>query len=247
VDCDDPSCAAFDCVPAAPGALAYLNLVDFGDSCPAPTLLDLFGACEDCSCTPSAGWCQLTVESYAGANCTQLVNTLTSGTCANTTPDGHRWFRTTSATLGQGSCASDSDEVMSTDRYGCEQLQAGSCGNGQACVPSSVAAGPTCVLFAGSGSCPGAYSVRHAVWPGTVGACTCGCGVSESCPQPYVDLDTTSDDCTNLTLSVPVTEQACSSGGVSHSFEVPWTDSNVQCQARGSLGGEPTHTLCCRP
>lgn len=215
VDCADPDCGEFSCVPALPaGFTGYLRVR--GESFPpaaadGPTCPDgapptrymsdpIAPSCTSCACGALSG----AACSAAGILCTHGASDCSGaqswsgklgGSCSNGdyTEGTLSCYATPGSVTAQGSCAPVPSQLQDTDLFSnvqdaCRQPHGQGCGAGQACVKNGSGdyGGFVCVEQPGEVSCPSEYGVRIVAYQSGVDQRTCG---SCQCTPQQVSCD----------------------------------------------------------
>jgi hypothetical protein len=203
-DCDDPACAAFECVAPAPDGWSFVGFsAETRPDCPGifPASADLkviegagSHSCQ-CSCAPVGGSCAgpFTVELGSDPTCDAPTVTRTvaapQATCTPI-PEGDvavpaapyaKVVPASQPTSCSPTVANTATTAAApTDGRACTLPSAGACSRReQVCAPKSTPGLPLCVAKTGAETCPAGFSNRYragaAVTDGrTCSACSCG-------------------------------------------------------------------------
>ncbi len=224
VDCEDPACTAYACVPAVPAGWVYTAVSPAPVACPGnsvslgPVVVDPITtpATCGCSCSPSTPPSCTTgsiFAGYGGACGTSELFPSNNGAC--TTFTGARspspFILVDALPPSGGSCAAmpafnvPPQPPPSVACRASGPLGKG-CSGGQVCAPKGSSS--ACVAQAGQTSCPAGYGNAHALATSvsdTRGCSACTCGTpTASCTGASWDLyqQTNCSDMTPLTLTV---------------------------------------------
>lgn len=173
IDCEDPSCTGYTCVPVVAEALYYLTLSD--DPCVTDTVDRDGMACGNCTCTRLPGVCTVNWEARDSGDCSGQP--FASGTTCMDNSSQRLWISGEATHDGMQSCTAPNPVVGIEPVEACQTSKAGQCGDvGLRCVPEQ---GTThCVaLPAATAPCPPEYPERAPVTHerNLSGSCDCTC------------------------------------------------------------------------
>jgi hypothetical protein len=244
VDCGDPDCSGYACIPAYPSPAYYAFPTAGPQPCPNPSISTTAAGCDACSCSPASGSCSVNASLYSDGACKKLLASNTGTGCYKLGSIENTWVKAT--VTSSGFCQAP-PSYPTTPSYACVLEAAGQCPDGQACVPAELATYSPCVVFAGLVACSPPYGVPRQLYDESLTACECSCAATGgACSDAKVTVDHMSYLCKSPSGTVVPADGGCHEGGYTFGYKLSVTNGSPTCTGNPvPAAWVDVYTLCC--